>query len=137
VNNAAFATHPEQGGWTHSTIESREHEPWFEPAGFLMRWHGDDLEGFCWTKVHVDTDPPMGEIYVIGVDPSHMGRGLGRRLAVAGLHHLSTRGLGTAMLYVDSTNDAAISMYSRMGFTHHHLEHAFVGDIAPSATTAG
>ena len=132
VNNAAFRAHPEQGGWTRSTIESRAREPWFEPMGFLMHWRGERLDGFCWTKIHVDTDPPMGEIYVVGVDPVSMGRGIGRRLTVAGLHHLATRGLGLAMLYVDATNAAAISMYTRMGFTHHHLEHAFVGDIPAS-----
>lgn len=134
LNNAAFANHPEQGAWTRSTIESRQREPWFEPAGFLMHWSGDRLDGFCWTKVHIDTDPPMGEIYVIGVAPALSGRGLGRRLAVAGLQHLSTRGLGLAMLYVDSTNEAALAMYRRMGFVAHHNEHAFVGDITPSDT---
>jgi ribosomal protein S18 acetylase RimI-like enzyme len=34
------------------------------------------------------------------------------------------------MLYVDSDNDAALSLYSSLGFTPHHEEHAFIGDIA-------
>ena len=43
------------------------------------------LAGFCWTKVHDDEEPPLGEIYVIAVDPDFVGRGLGRALTVAGL----------------------------------------------------
>lgn len=134
VNNSAFANHPEQGGWSMETVTSRQHEPWFEPAGFLMYWSDGRLDGFCWTKVHVDTDPPMGEIYVIGVDPLRRGTGLGRKLAVAGLHHMTTRGLSLAMLYVDSDNHAALAMYTAMGFDAHHVEHAFVGDIVPAVS---
>ena len=137
VNNAAFADHPEQGAWTRDTIESRQREPWFEPAGFLLHWSGDRLDGFCWTKVHVDTDPPMGEIYVIGVDPDRRGTGLGRRMAVAGLHHLASRGLSMAMLYVDADNHSAMAMYEAMGFIAHHEEHAFVGDVAARPGTTG
>ena len=60
----------------------------------------------------------LGEVYVIGVNPTHQGTGLGRALLVAGLRSLAARGLTQAMLYVDAANTPAIALYSSLGFTH-------------------
>ena len=136
VNNAAFALHPEQGGWTEEVLRSRMSEPWFDADGIRMHWNSSELSGFCWTKIHTDTDPVMGEIYVIAVDPQQAGHGLGRKLTIAGLQHMGLSGVSTAMLYVDAQNTAARSMYESLGFVAHHSEHAFVGDIAPQGTTS-
>ena len=129
VNNRAFDWHAEQGGWTLDDLRSREAEPWFDPAGFLLHEVDGRLAGFCWTKVHDDHDPPLGEIYVIAVDPDLHARGLGRALVLAGLDHLHRRGLAVAMLYVDADNAPATRLYRDLGFTLDHLDRAFVGDV--------
>ena len=133
VNNGAFAGHPEQGGWTASTLARRLAEPWFDPKGFLLAFDGDGLAGFCWTKIHPasDTDPELGEIFVIGVDPSRAGKGLGRALVVAGLASLAERGIRTGMLFVDGENEAAVRLYESLGFTTHRRDRAYEREVAP------
>jgi mycothiol synthase len=127
LNRKAFAHHPEQGAWTMDDLTVREREPWFDPAGFFLAERSGALAGFHWTKVH-GTGPgtpgepsgaePVGEVYVVGVDPAEQGSGLGRALTLAGLQHLRARGLREVMLYVDEDNTAAIRLYESLGFHH-------------------
>ncbi|MGH9002306.1 MAG: mycothiol synthase [Acidimicrobiia bacterium] len=131
VNNAAFAGHPEQGTWDRGTLERREAEAWFDPAGFLLAEDEDGQAGFCWTKVHEGGDP--GEIYVIAVDPTRQGTGLGRALVLGGLASLAEQGCRTGMLYVDASNQAAVGLYRALGFDVHHVDRAYVADVAPAS----
>ncbi len=124
VNNRAFAWHPDQGGWDVEQLRDRQAEPWFDPDGFLLHERTDDsgaarLAGFCWTKVHEELDPPVGEIYVIGIDPDLQGHGLGRKLTLAGLDWLARQGIGKAMLYVEADNIPARALYEDLGFEVH------------------
>jgi mycothiol synthase len=132
ANNRAFASHPEQGHWDLGTLLEREKEEWFDPEGFLVLEAEGHMAGSCWTKVHTGTDPPMGEIYVIGVDPDFHGRGWGRALTRAGLDWLAARGLSVGMLYVDADNRAAVSLYRSLGFVQDHADRAYVRSVAPA-----
>jgi len=131
VNNAAFHDHPEQGGWTIETLQQREAEPWFDPSGVRLHERDGSLAAFCWTKVHTNTTPPMGEIYVIAVDPPYHGLGLGKALTLAGLDHLAGRGLTVGMLHVDAANTSAMKLYERLGFSIHHEDHAYTRSPHP------
>jgi mycothiol synthase len=129
VNNAAFAWHPEQGGWTQNEIDQRREEAWFDPEGLFVATPSDEPDrilGFHWTKVHAPegADPQLGEVYVVGIDPSAQGRGLGRVLTLAGLMYLEDKG-PAVLLYVESDNTAAVHTYDRLGFTRFHVDVAY------------
>ncbi|MGE2836911.1 mycothiol synthase [Mycobacterium sp. SMC-4] len=133
VNNAAFAWHPEQGGWTDAEIAERRAEPWFDPAGLFLAFDEQSgaLLGFHWTKVH---SASLGEVYVVGVDPAAQGRGLGAALTLLGLHHLAERltvgGVEPdVMLYVEADNTAAVKTYERLGFHVANADVAYAANL--------
>jgi len=140
LNAAAFRDHQEQGSWTEEDLRRRMAEPWFDPAGFFLAERAGRLVGFHWTKVHGGDEPhdvkgphaheghghaPIGEVYVVGVDPAEQGTGLGKALTLTGLRHLRQRGLPDAMLYVDADNSAAIRLYTALGFTRWQIDVMF------------
>lgn len=135
LNAAAFADHPEQGRWTIEDLRRRMREPWFDPEGFFLAERAGRLVGFHWTKVHGGNGDdshhghdPIGEVYVVGVDPGEQGTGLGRALTLAGLQHLRHRGLPAVMLYVDADNEPAIRLYTRLGFIRWETDVMFSRD---------
>ncbi len=137
TNNRAFAGHPEQGNWDLATLVERRGEPWFDPEGFLVHEIDGQFAGSCWTKVHADTTPPMGEIYVISVDPAFHGRGLGRSLTVAGLRWLAAAGLRVGMLFTTASNVTAVGLYHSLGFTDHRVQRVYTTELgAPQLTPA-
>ena len=128
INNLAFADHPEQGAWTLEDLHERMSAGWFDPDAFLVADNedGTGLIGSCWDKVHLETTPVMGEIYVISVNPAHHGEGWGRALTVAGLQWIADKGIATGMLYTTDSNTTAVKLYTSLGFTIDHVDRSYV-----------
>jgi mycothiol synthase len=130
TNNLAFEGHPEQGDWTVDQLRERMAAGWVDLEGFLVADDpdGKGLIGSCWTKIHHDHVPVLGEIYVISVDPRHHGQGWGRSLTVAGLQSLAERGVTIGMLYTDASNEAAVALYRSLGFHLDHVDRSYRHD---------
>ena len=135
VNNRAFSNHPDQSDQGLDQILSQFNADGFEPASVrildaAMLGNGDStpqsqqdrpMAGFCWTKIHepVTGRSALGEIYVIAVDPSYHGHGLGMGLTAAGLDWMAQQGLQVGMLFVESDNEPAVRTYHKLGFEIH------------------
>ena len=53
---------------------------------------------------------------MLGVYPDYRGKGIGRRLLLAGLAYLRSKGVKVAVLTVDSENRPACALYHSIGF---------------------
>ena len=113
VNAAAFADHPEQALIDADDLADRMAEPWFDPKGFFVATIDGSMVGFHWTKQHQDQ---LGEVYVLGIEPSAAGRGLGKALLLTGLRSLREQGNTRVELYVEADHRAAIGLYLSYGF---------------------
>ncbi|MGA6163168.1 mycothiol synthase [Amycolatopsis magusensis] len=121
VNARAFDWHPEQGAFSVDELLATERESWFDADGFFVAERDGDVIGFHWTKVHPPNPArfdgePVGEVYVVGVDPGAQGGGLGKALTLAGLRYLRARGLRRVILYVEGDNAPAVAVYTKLGF---------------------
>ena len=127
VNNRAFSWHPEQGGLTTRSVRRDDGRGLVRsrrlPTYFTTR---AELVGFCWTKIHADHDPPLGEIYVIAIDPSRHGRRLGKPMTLAGLEWLSGQGSAARdALCRIRQRSPPMPPTSAIGFTRHHTDRAY------------
>ncbi|AXT86078.1 mycothiol synthase [Aeromicrobium sp. A1-2] len=122
VNGRAFANHPEQGAMDRADFDRRTSEPWFDPAGLFVAERSGRIIGFHWTKVETPSTgsgQPVGEVYVVGIDPDAQGGGLGTALTARGLRHMFERGLPVVDLYVEGDNAPALKVYRNLGFRDH------------------
>jgi mycothiol synthase len=137
LHNAVFADHPENGTWSSDDLEMRLRQPWFDAGDFLLADRDGQMVGFNWLKRVPEAPPdrPEGEIYIIGVADSERGRGLGRSLALLGLHHLRAEGMLTCTLFVEADNAPALALYRSLGFSTRHTHRCYsvpLTAVAPS-----
>jgi mycothiol synthase len=118
LNNKIFAHHPDQGNWAMQDLDNRMAESWFDPEGFFLAIEKEKILGYCWTKIHKDlvNQEPVGELYVVGVDPDQTHKGIGRAVSIAALNYLTNKGLKQSMLYADADNQNGLALYASLGF---------------------
>lgn len=120
LNARAFAHHPEQGRMSAVDLTARQAEPWFRADDLLLAERDGHLLAFVWLKVERGDD--AGELYVLGVDPTAQGLGLGRLLTAMTLHQLAERGLRRVLLYTEADNTVAVRTYTSAGFVRSRVD---------------
>jgi mycothiol synthase len=113
IQNISFAEHWGYNPNTVATIAYRLSLSHRSPKDIILTCEEEEVTGYCWTEV---TPSGEGRIYMIGSVPGHRGRGIGRKLLLAGLANLKNRGVNEVWLTADSENQAAVSLYKSMGF---------------------
>jgi ribosomal protein S18 acetylase RimI-like enzyme len=82
---------------------------------------GDAIVGFAATGPPLvpddRTDPTLGDLYALYLDPGVWRRGIGTRLHAAALDRLRSCGFTHAGLWVLDTNERALRFYIRHGWT--------------------
>jgi GNAT superfamily N-acetyltransferase len=63
-----------------------------------------------------ESDPAVGELYALYLDPAVWGRGVGVRLHAVALHRLRSYGFDRASLWVLEGNERALRFYRREGW---------------------
>lgn len=138
LSNAAFAGHPENGGWTRGDLDWRMDATWTASSRFPVLHDNSGLVAGVWTKADELTDNPTdavtGELYVVAVHPRRQGRGLGAVVVAEAIRRLAVVGYQQATLYVDADNHRAGQLYARHGFAVHHQDRCY--DLAVPSTPA-
>ena len=118
IQNRSFAG---TWGYNPNTVEEiiyRTNLSNCSPEDIILACDGDKIVGYCWTRITYETatDERKGQIFMLGVNPSYRGRGVGKGVLLAGLSYLKSKGLQVAELTVDSRNQAACALYQSAGF---------------------
>ena len=119
IQNRSFA---ETWGFNPNTVEDITYSTSLSnssPEDIILTCESDKVIGYCWTGITSEGVVPgkrKGRICMLGVDPGYRGRGLGKRVLLAGLAHLKSKGIQIAELTVDSENKVAYALYRSIGF---------------------
>ncbi|MBI4830744.1 MAG: GNAT family N-acetyltransferase [Candidatus Lindowbacteria bacterium] len=120
-----FQNHVFGGSWgfcpnTTSDIIQQLNAPGYGRHGVILAYDGEDAVGYCWSaevcQRGCKSGALTGRIHMMGVAPEFRGRGLGRHILSSGLKYLASKGYSTVELTVDCENEAACSIYERVGF---------------------
>jgi mycothiol synthase len=120
IQNRSFA---DTWGFNPNTVEEiayRTRLPNCSLEDIILACDDDTVIGYCWTRIYVGKNKTAeggkGRICMLGVDPDHRGRGVGKEVLMAGLSYLKGNDVGIVELTVDGENEAARALYRSAGF---------------------
>jgi mycothiol synthase len=109
-------------GYNPNTVEEitfRVNSSTCSREDIVLVYEGNEAVGYCWTGISYEEGVPSmrtGRILMLGVSPDCRGKGIGKKLVLAGLARLRSKRLQVAELTVDSQNKVACALYKSIGF---------------------
>jgi len=122
IQNRSFAEHWGYNPNTLETIAYYTQQKSFSPENVILTCEGENVTGYCWVEIFTSGIPDNireAEIHMIGTHPDHRGKGMGRKLLLAGLSYLKSKDVRIVRLIVDSENEVARALYNSVGFETH------------------
>ena len=101
---------------TVEEIKSRVRFKLCSEDGIKLLFCGDVPAAFNWTTRTSAKESSTGWISMTGVAPNYRGTGLGMTTILCGMQYLKSKGVSKINLQVDSQNNHAIKIYSKLGF---------------------
>jgi mycothiol synthase len=93
------------------------------PEDVILATDKGEIIGYCWAVTEHGRDSStgrsQGRIYMLGVDPNYRRKGWGRKLLLAGMSYLKSKGCEIIKITVHSQNVAAMALYHSSGFRLH------------------
>ena len=87
----------------------------------LIEKQGKEILGYCWTQMlslkNHGSNQKKGRIHMIGVPEKYRGKGIGKKLLLAGLAYLKEKGAEVVDLTSDEENTPAYTLYKSLGFS--------------------
>jgi mycothiol synthase len=104
----------------------------FEADLWFLACEGTEVVGFCCCYAEAPGDPERGLIDVFGVRPAWRRRGIGRVLLLHAFGEFSRRGIGGAVLTVDTDNKSgAPELYRLVGMRPKRANYTYVKELRP------
>ena len=120
IQNRSFAN---KWGFNPNTVEETTYRINLSnssPEDVVLTFDREKVIGYCWTEITYEEEAGIGKrkgrIFMLGVEPDYQGMGVGKRVLLAGLAQLKSKGLLVAELTVDNENKAACALYRSVGF---------------------
>ena len=120
LQNRAFRYHWGYSPGDLATITHDINDNNRSPRDVIVACNGEIVIGYCWTET-VELESTSGKaiygvINMIGIEPELRGKGLGRRVLLAGIARQWRKGAGNIGLTVDAQNSIARELYRMLGF---------------------
>ncbi len=95
--------------WSERSIAAELKSEW-------SLWLVEERDGVAVAYVGSQSSPPEADVMNVAVSPDYRRQGIGESLMIALGEALASKGIETLTLEVRASNEAAISLYTRLGY---------------------